>query len=82
MTMTLDLKDEFRAEGCELIETHISNVFLRGADVYKVKRGVHLGFVDFSTLERREQACIAECDLNRRLSNGVYLGVVAIVRSA
>ncbi|HVZ31421.1 MAG TPA: hypothetical protein VG963_03295, partial [Polyangiaceae bacterium] len=68
--------------GFAQIETHISRVFLRGGDVYKTKRAVNLGFLDFSTLEARERACMAEVELNRRLARDVYLGVVAIVRGA
>jgi aminoglycoside phosphotransferase family enzyme/predicted kinase len=66
--------------GYELVETHISRVFLQGDDVYKTKRPVALGFCDFSTLARREQACLAELQLNRRLTSDVYLDVVALVR--
>ncbi|MEY4509837.1 MAG: hypothetical protein RLZZ450_1959 [Pseudomonadota bacterium] len=79
-SMDLDLTEQLRASGCALIETHISHVFLRGADVYKVKRPVALGFLDFSTLALREAACLAEVELNRRLCADVYLGVVAVVR--
>jgi aminoglycoside phosphotransferase family enzyme/predicted kinase len=67
------------AQGFELIETHISRVYLRGDTVYKTKRPVDLGFLDFTTLEARERACAAEVTLNRRLAPDVYLGVVAIV---
>lgn len=62
----------------QLIETHLSWVFLVGADVYKVKKPVNFGFVDFSTLELRRAACEAEVALNARLSPDVYLGVVPI----
>jgi len=78
--MQQDLTGELRAAGFTLIETHISHVFLRGVDVYKLKRPVALGFLDFSTLLLREAACRAEVELNRRLSRDVYLGVVAVVR--
>ena len=66
-------------QGFTLIETHISRVYLRDRDVYKTKRAVELGFLDFSTLEARRLACEAEVELNRRLARDVYLGVVAIV---
>lgn len=62
----------------ELIETHISFVFLAGTDAYKVKKPVDLGFLDFRTIELRKQACDAEVTLNRRLSPAVYLGVVPV----
>lgn len=66
----------------ELIETHISWVFLAGDRVVKVKRPVVFPFVDHSTRARREQSCQNEVRLNRRLSSGVYLGVAPIVRTA
>jgi aminoglycoside phosphotransferase family enzyme/predicted kinase len=65
----------------ELIETHISWVFLAGEYAYKVKKPVNLGFLDFSTLEKRRFYCEEELRLNRRTAPGLYLGVVAIVDS-
>jgi aminoglycoside phosphotransferase family enzyme/predicted kinase len=73
------IRDVLTAQGFEFIETHISRVYLRGEDVYKTKRPVNLGFLDFSSLEARRRACEAEVTLNRRLAPDVYLGVVAIV---
>jgi len=65
----------------ERLVTHISWVFLLEHDVYKVKRPVDLGFLDFRTLERRRLACEAEVELNRRLAPTVYLGVVPVGRT-
>lgn len=62
----------------ELIETHVSWVFLRETEVLKVKKPLDLGFLDFRTLEQRREACEAEVRLNRRLSSDVYLDVVPI----
>ncbi|MEM6989287.1 MAG: AAA family ATPase [Myxococcota bacterium] len=62
-----------------LITTHASIVFLAGAYVYKIKKAVDLGFLDYSTLERRRQMCDAEVRLNTRLAPEVYLGVVPVV---
>src|SRR5262249_17051442 len=62
----------------ELIETHISWVFLTRSRVYKVKKPVNLGFLDFTTLPRRRAACEDEVRLNRRLAPDVYGGVVEI----
>jgi uncharacterized protein len=59
-------------------ETHISKVFLTGRYVYKVKKPVDLGFVDFRDLACRHFYCEQEVILNRRLTDDVYLGVVAI----
>lgn len=62
----------------ELVTTHISWVFLTEHDVWKVKRPVEYGFVDYSSLERREYFCREEVRLNRRLAPDVYLGVVPV----
>ena len=61
-----------------LVETHISWVFLTGQYVYKIKKPVDLGFLDFTTLEKRRYFCQQEVDLNRRLAPDVYLGVIPI----
>jgi len=72
------LKDDLQAAGFALIETHISWVFLGGQEVFKVKRPVDFGFLDFRSSEARREACEAEVRLNRRLAEDVYLGVVPI----
>lgn len=59
-------------------ETHISTVFLTGAFAYKIKKPVNLGFLNFSSLEKREYYCRQEVALNRRLSSGIYVGTVPI----
>ncbi len=63
----------------EVRETHISCVFLGEHDVFKVKKPVDFGFLDFRTIEARKRACEAEVVLNGRLAPGVYLGVVPVV---
>jgi hypothetical protein len=63
----------------DLIQTHISYVFLAGDFVYKLKKPVDLGFLDFTTLEKRRHFCQEEVRLNRRLCADTYLGVVPIV---
>ena len=65
----------------ELAQTHISFVFLTTNFVYKVKKAVDLGFLDFTTLEKRRFFCEKELELNRRLCEGMYLEVVPINRS-
>jgi aminoglycoside phosphotransferase family enzyme/predicted kinase len=65
-----------------LIQTHISYLLLTGGYVYKVKKPVDFGFLDFTTLEKRRHFCGEEVRLNRRLSPDVYLGVVEIRRDA
>ncbi len=63
----------------EVIETHISWVLLAGDFAYKIKKPVHLPFVDYSTLEARRHFCEEEVRLNRRLAPSLYLGVANIV---
>jgi aminoglycoside phosphotransferase family enzyme len=62
-------------------ETHMSQVFLAGDRVYKLKKPVRFPYLDFSTLGRRERACRAEVKLNRRLASYVYRGVTPLVLS-
>ena len=66
----------------ELVETHISWVFLTGELVYKVKKPVDLGFLDFRDLERRHFFCQEEIRLNRFWAPVIYLDVVAIAMQA
>jgi aminoglycoside phosphotransferase family enzyme len=65
-----------------LLETHISWVILTGAIVYKIKKAVNFGFLDFSTLERRHFYCEEEVRLNRRFAPDLYLDVVAVKGNA
>ena len=67
-----------RPDRVEQIQTHISQVFLAGSRVYKLKKPVKFDFLDFSTRAAREQACREEVRLNRRLARDVYLDVVPI----
>lgn len=64
-----------------LVQTHISYVLLAGDFVYKIKKPVNFGFLDFTTLEKRRHFCGREVELNRRLCPDLYLGVVAINRA-
>jgi hypothetical protein len=77
-----DLVSDLKASSEELIETHISWVFLLAREVFKVKKPVDFGFLDFSNRERRERACQAEVELNSRLAPGIYRGVVPVTRDA
>ena len=64
-----------------LVETHISWVLLTGPYAYKLHKPVNLGFLDFTGLEQRLHDCREELRLNRRLSQDLYLGLVAVVDS-
>lgn len=61
-----------------VVQTHISVVFVADAFVYKIKKPVNFGFLDFSTLEKRAYYCHREVELNRRLSRDLYLGVLPV----
>lgn len=65
-----------------VIETHISWVILTGRFAYKIKKPVNLGFLDFSTLEKRKRFCEEEVRVNRRLCPEIYWGVVPITGTA
>ena len=64
------------------VHTHISAVFMAGDRVLKLKRAVHLPFVDFTSAEARREACEAEVALNRRGAPDLYLGVMAVTRES
>jgi aminoglycoside phosphotransferase family enzyme/predicted kinase len=67
-----------RPRRVQLLQTHASFVFLAPPFVYKVKKSVNFGFLDFSTLAKRRFYCGREVQLNRRLCSKVYLGVIPI----
>jgi len=59
------------------LQTHVSDVFIASPYVFKLKKPVDLGFLDFTTLEKRRHFCMREVELNSRLSD-FYIGVVEI----
>jgi aminoglycoside phosphotransferase family enzyme/predicted kinase len=71
-----------RPRTVRLIQTHASYVLMTSRYVYKVKKPVNLGFLDFSTLKKRRYFCHREVLLNRRLSSHVHLGVLPIFLKA
>lgn len=62
----------------EQIETHISHIYLTSQDVFKFKKPLKWSFIDYSTLDKRRQACEREVKDNRRTAPGLYIGVVAL----
>jgi aminoglycoside phosphotransferase family enzyme/predicted kinase len=66
----------------EVMETHISRIFLSGDRAFKMKRAVKLPYADFSTPALRVAACEKECALNARTTPELYLGVRRIYRDA
>ncbi|MFJ5300834.1 AAA family ATPase [Pseudomonas sp. NPDC088368] len=69
-------------EQFQVIETHISWVLLTGPYVYKIKKPMNFGFLDFTTLSAREHFCQQELKLNQRLTNDLYLDVLPITGTA
>ncbi|MEO0255123.1 MAG: gluconokinase [candidate division WOR-3 bacterium] len=72
------LNYEEKPEKIERIETHISIVFLSDKYAYKLKKPVNFGFLDYTSLEKRKYFCEREVELNRRMAEGIYEGVIFI----
>ncbi len=66
----------------DFLQTQMSLLFLAGDLVYKVKKPINLGYLDYSTFEDRRYFCEQEVHLNRRLCPDAYLGVVPITRDS
>jgi aminoglycoside phosphotransferase family enzyme/predicted kinase len=64
------------------LQTHISYLFITDNFVYKIKKAVDFGFLNFTTLDRRRFYCEEEVRLNRRLCPEIYLGMVALKETA
>ncbi len=64
----------------ELVQTQMSFAFLTDNYVYKIKKPVNLGYLDYTTFEKRHFYCHREIELNRRLCPDVYLGVVPVTK--
>jgi aminoglycoside phosphotransferase family enzyme/predicted kinase len=74
--------DPRAGDGVEVVQTHLSWVFLTPGRVVKVRKAVRLPFVDFGTRALRNEDCLREVHLNRRLAPDVYLGVAPVERGA
>jgi uncharacterized protein len=70
-----------RTTSVSLMQTHVSFLFLTDTHVYKIKKPVDFGFLNFTTVDRRRFFCEEEVRLNRRLCPDVYLGVVELRES-
>ena len=70
-----------RPHNIQHLQTHISHLFLTEDHVYKVKKPVDFGFLDFTTLDLRRTFCYEELRLNQRISPDVYLEVVEVCRT-
>lgn len=76
------LKEDLARPGVDFVETHTAWVFLDQTTVWKVKKPVDFGFLDYSTSEKRRVACEAEIRLNARLAPHVYQRVAPVTRDA
>src|ERR1051326_5970912 len=65
----------------DVIDTHISKIFIAGDRVYKLKRAVKFTYLDFSSTEQRRRACEAELALNRRAAPELHVEVRGIARA-
>lgn len=70
-----------RSGPVQMVETHISWVLLTPDFAFKFKKPVDLGFLDFSSLEKRRYYCEEELRLNQRLAPGMYLAVLPLLKS-
>ncbi len=59
-------------------ETHSAFVVFVGTRVYKIKKPIRIGFLDFRTVDSRRQACEREFELNSRFAADVYHGVTEL----
>jgi uncharacterized protein len=66
------------SDDIELIQTHVSAVFLTGDYAYKLKKEVNFGFLDYSTLEKRKHFLEEEIKMNGVIAPELYLEVVPI----
>lgn len=64
-----------------VVETHAAMVFLAGARAFKLKKAVDLGYLDFSTVEKRHAVLARELELNRRTAPSLYLRLVPVTRA-
>jgi aminoglycoside phosphotransferase family enzyme len=69
-------------DAVRVIETHGALVFLAGGEAWKIKKPVKFRYMDFSTLDRREQVCRRELEINQPNAPQIYLGVVPVTREA
>jgi len=80
-TLVRNLSNTLGISPADLIQTHISSVIATGDTVYKLKKPVDFGFLDYSTLERRKHFCEEEVRINSRFAPQLYMGVVAVTGS-
>jgi uncharacterized protein len=80
-TLVRNLLSTLGGSAENLIQTHISSVMTLGDSVYKLKKPVDFGFLDYSTLARRKHFCEEEMRINSRFAPQLYVGVVPVTGS-
>ena len=70
----------FEARSERAIETACARVFLTGDTAFKVKRHVDLGYVDFTTPERRRWAMERELAFNKAAAPDIYRALHSLTR--
>lgn len=80
-TLVHRLLERLGGSPADLIQTHISSILTVGDTVYKLKKPVDFGFLDYSTLARRKRFCEEEVRINRRFAPQLYVGVVPVTGS-
>jgi aminoglycoside phosphotransferase family enzyme/predicted kinase len=78
VTTSGEVTDVQDSPGAKIVETHISLLFFVAGRVYKLRKPVSFGFLDFTERRAREHDCHREVALNRRLAPDVYLGVADV----
>lgn len=66
----------------EVVESHISRVFLAGDRAYKLRKPVVCPFLPYGTADRRRAMCEEEVRLGRRLAPDLYRRVRPLVQTA
>ncbi len=80
--LSKNLLRSLEADGdTQLIQTHISTIILSGELVYKLKKPVDFGFLDYSTLDKRHKNCLEEVRINEGFAPKLYLGIIPITGS-
>ena len=67
-----------KSKSLKIIQTHISFIFILDEYVYKIKKPVNFGFLDFTTLEKRKYYSLKEIEVNKKLAKDIYIGVFPI----
>ena len=72
---------EHHAEPVEMIETHVSYILLQAQTAWKIKKSIHLPFLDYSTLALRQQYCQKEYQLSKQYAPKIYRAVRSLYKN-